>query len=110
MKSMFKTLAGQLDAGHISSRQLVEECLDHATAADGEGARTFIGLDPEPALRLADAVDAARKAGTERRPFAGIPVSVKDLFDVAGQVTTAGSAVLRGQPPASRDAPAVGRL
>lgn len=110
MKSMFKTLAGQLDAGRISSRQLVEECLDHATAADGEGARTFIGLDPEPALRLADAVDAARKAGTERRPFAGIPVSVKDLFDVAGQVTTAGSAVLRGQPPASRDAPAVGRL
>ena len=110
MKPMFKTLAEQLGAGRISSRQLVEECLDRATAANGEGARTFISVDAAPALRLADAVDAARKAGTERRPFAGIPVSVKDLFDVAGQVTSAGSIVLRDQPPASQDAPAVGRL
>ncbi len=44
------------------------------------------------------------------RAFAGIPVSIKDLFDIAGEVTTAGSLVLRGAAPASSDAPAVARL
>ena len=43
-------------------------------------------------------------------PLAGIPVSVKDLFDVAGQTTAAGSTVLSGAPPATADCPAVARL
>jgi aspartyl-tRNA(Asn)/glutamyl-tRNA(Gln) amidotransferase subunit A len=53
-------------------------------------------------------MDALRAAGSEPSPLAGIPVSVKDLFDVRGQVTRAGSRVLGG-PPAAADAPAVAR-
>jgi aspartyl-tRNA(Asn)/glutamyl-tRNA(Gln) amidotransferase subunit A len=53
-------------------------------------------------------MDALRQAGAEPSAYAGIPVSVKDLFDVRGQVTRAGSRVLDG-PPAERDATAVER-
>lgn len=110
MNGTIAELAARLASGTVSSRQLVEQCLDRALDPAGEGSRTFLHLDSENARRAADAVDAARRAGSERRPWAGIPVSVKDLFDVAGQVTTAGSIVLRDQPPAARDAAAVARL
>src|SRR5579883_2416873 len=58
----------------------------------------------------ADAVDRLRAAGAALPPLAGLPVSVKDLFDVAGSVTTAGSVVLQSRPPAQRDATVVARL
>src|SRR5262249_57867217 len=51
-----------------------------------------------------------RKEARAPSPFAGIPVSIKDLFDIAGDVTTAGSVALRDHAPAMRDAPAVARL
>jgi aspartyl-tRNA(Asn)/glutamyl-tRNA(Gln) amidotransferase subunit A len=58
--------------------------------------------------------DDARAAASDRanaaRPLAGLAVSVKDLFDVAGQVTAAGSVVLADAPPAAQDSPAVARL
>ncbi|QJC56904.1 2-amino-5-chloromuconic acid deaminase [Polaromonas vacuolata] len=46
----------------------------------------------------------------QQLPLAGLPISIKDLFDVAGQVTTAGSTVLSDKPAASKDCPAVARL
>lgn len=52
----------------------------------------------------------ARQPGMAQRPLAGLSVSVKDLFDVANQVTAAGSVVLANAPPAARDCPAVARL
>ena len=58
----------------------------------------------------ADASDALRAAGVVRSPVEGLPVSVKDLFDVGGDVTLAGSKALASEPPATRDAPAVARL
>ncbi|HET8744678.1 MAG TPA: amidase [Ramlibacter sp.] len=103
-------LARGLRAGTLTSRALVEQCLHRAQDPAGEGRRTFLRVDAENARRAADAVDAARKAGREHRPWAGIPVSVKDLFDIAGQVTTSGSAVLKDAAPAQRDAAAVARL
>jgi aspartyl-tRNA(Asn)/glutamyl-tRNA(Gln) amidotransferase subunit A len=51
-----------------------------------------------------------RRNGAAASPFAGIPVSIKDLFDIAGDTTTAGSMALRDAPPAKRDAPALSRL
>jgi aspartyl-tRNA(Asn)/glutamyl-tRNA(Gln) amidotransferase subunit A len=51
-----------------------------------------------------------RKSGVSLPPLAGLPISVKDLFDIAGTVTTAGSIALKDAPPAQRDAPAVARL
>lgn len=63
---------------------------------------------PLPALD--QALEQTRSAGVPGGPLAGLPVSVKDLFDVAGEPTLAGSAVLRGAAPAIQDSPAVGRL
>lgn len=110
MMPSLEELAARLAGGSVTSRELVEGALARALDPAGEGGRTFVHVDADAALRAADAVDAARRAGGERRRFAGIPVSVKDLFDVAGQVTTAGSVVLRDAAPAARDATAVTRL
>jgi aspartyl-tRNA(Asn)/glutamyl-tRNA(Gln) amidotransferase subunit A len=96
----------RLADGTLSGAELVEACLERATDPAGEGARAFIEIDREGAVAAAAALDAMRSAGVEPSPFAGIPVSVKDLFDVRGQVTRAGSVVLdRG--PAEADADAV---
>ena len=98
--------AADLAAGRTTSTELVEAALERATDPAGEGARAFVELDAEGARAVAGAVDRLRAAGAEPSPFAGIPVSVKDLFDVRGQVTRSGSVVLdRG--PALADAPAV---
>ena len=58
----------------------------------------------------ADAIDALRASGGAPSPLAGIPISIKDLFDVEGQVTRAGSKVLDGAAPAEEDATVVARL
>ena len=77
----------------------------------GEGARAFIHVDKEGALGAADAMDRLRKAHAAPSPFAGIPVSIKDLFDIKGQVTRAGSRALEEDcTPAEADAPVVARL
>ena len=103
-------LAHQLASGRTTSRALVEDCLARATDDAGEGARVFTHLDSESARLTADAMDRLRKAGTPLSRYAGIPISIKDLFDIEGQVTRAGSIVLRDAPPASADATAVARL
>jgi amidase/aspartyl-tRNA(Asn)/glutamyl-tRNA(Gln) amidotransferase subunit A len=64
----------------------------------------------EGSAGVAEFVDAQRRAGVPPPPLAGLAVSVKDLFDVAGHPTTAGSVVLADRPPASADCPAVARL
>jgi aspartyl-tRNA(Asn)/glutamyl-tRNA(Gln) amidotransferase subunit A len=98
-----------LAAGSLSSAELVEGCLTRAEDPDGEGSRAFVELDRDGATAAAGAIDAMRAGGVEPSPWAGIPVSVKDLFDVRGQVTRAGSLVLdRG--PAEADADAVAAL
>lgn len=93
-----------------TSRELIEAALARATAPGGEGKLVFTRLDPERARLAADAVDARRGAGMALSPIAGWPISVKDLFDVEGEVTTAGSVALRDRPPAATDAPAIARL
>lgn len=105
-----RDLLDGLDAGRVSSRDLTEACLARAKAEDGEGARVFTLIDDRAALAAADAADALRAAGIDGGPLLGLPVSVKDLFDVNGQVTTAGSIVAADDPPASADALAVRRL
>ncbi len=58
----------------------------------------------------ADYQDRLRRRNRQPSPFAGIPISVKDLFDLAGEVTTAGSKVLKDAAPALADAPAIAAL
>src|SRR6188472_1205504 len=104
------SLAADLDSGATSARKLVEECLAKIADASGEGARAFIHVDKEGALGAADAMDRLRKAHAAPSRFAGIPVSIKDLFDIRGQVTRAGSRALDDSSPAEQDAPTVARL
>ncbi|MGX9431487.1 amidase [Bradyrhizobium sp. LeoA1S1] len=104
------SLAADLDSGRTSARQLVEQCLAKIADPAGEGQRVFIHVDKEAALDAADAMDRLRKAHAAPSPFAGIPVSIKDLFDIKGQVTRAGSRALEDSAPAEADAPVVARL
>ncbi|WP_257169274.1 amidase [Bradyrhizobium sp. SRS-191] len=103
-------LADDLAAGRTTSRKLVEDCLARIADPAGEGQRAFIHVDKDAALAAADGMDALRKANAAPSPYAGIPVSIKDLFDIRGQVTRAGSRALEDSAPADADAPAVARL
>ena len=103
-------LVNELAAARVSSRELVNDCLACISSTTGEGARVFLKVYGEQALATADFYDRLRQQGARLSPYAGIPVSIKDLFDVAGDTTPAGSRVLRGAPPAAQDATAVTRL
>ncbi len=102
-------LLHQLRTGAVTSRSLVERCLARASDPAGEGVRVYTRLFTEQALRDADLADRARQGGSDL-PLLGVPLSVKDLFDIEGQATTAGSVVLADAPHASRDALIVQRL
>ena len=104
------SLAADLASGATSARKLVEQCIARIADPSGEGQRTFIHVDRDAALEAADAMDRLRKANAAPSPFAGIPVSIKDLFDIKGQVTRAGSRALEDSAPAEADAPVVARL
>jgi aspartyl-tRNA(Asn)/glutamyl-tRNA(Gln) amidotransferase subunit A len=97
-------------SGATSARALTERCLAAVKSEGGEGPRTFLKVNEATALARADEIDALRRRGAELPPFAGIPISIKDLYDVQGEVTTAGSVVLKNEAPAKADAAAVARL
>ena len=77
-----------------TSRALVEEALARIADPGRRGRRTFIKVHAEQARAAADAVDAARRVGLPLGRYAGIPIALKDLFDIAGEPTPAGSKVL----------------
>jgi aspartyl-tRNA(Asn)/glutamyl-tRNA(Gln) amidotransferase subunit A len=104
------SLADDLEVGRTSARRLVEECLARIADPNGEGQRTFIHVDKDAALDAADAMDGLRRAKAAPSRFAGIPISIKDLFDIKGQVSRAGSRALEDSAPAEADAPVVARL
>ena len=103
-------LLRQLAAGETTARELVDACLAQIAHPQGEGSRTFLQVHAGRARAEADAADRRRRKGSSLPPLAGIPLSIKDLFDVQGDVTSAGSVVLRGLSAAAADAPAVARL
>jgi aspartyl-tRNA(Asn)/glutamyl-tRNA(Gln) amidotransferase subunit A len=103
-------LTAALAAGRASSRELTEHALARIADRNGEGARAFLKVYSETARAEADHADHLRRAGIVRSPVDGLPVSVKDLFDVGGDVTRAGSKLLNDAPAAKADAPAVARL
>jgi aspartyl-tRNA(Asn)/glutamyl-tRNA(Gln) amidotransferase subunit A len=105
-----KQCADDLDAGLTSSVDLVGHCIERIKDPSGEGARTYIRRFDEQALRQAAALDQLRAAELCVSSLAGIPISVKDLFDIKGTITTAGSLALRQSAPAECDAPVVRRL
>lgn len=109
-RTTFWHLADDLSAGRKSALELTENCLGRIADPAGEGSRTFLKVHAEVARSAAVEIDQQRRAGRENRPFAGIPVSVKDLFDIAGDVTKAGSRALWDAPPADKDCSVVNRI
>lgn len=109
-KKTIRELAFELAAGRITSVALTEQMLARAEAHRAQGGHAYVSLDGEQALMEARASDAARAAGIIASPLAGIPISIKDLFDVKGQTSSAASLALAGAPPAVADALAVARL
>ncbi len=103
-------LAQALSAGTVTSRSLIEDSLAKIADPSGEGARTFVKVHAEQARAMADAADGLRKANRSSGRYAGIPIALKDLFDVAGEPTPAGSAVLANAPHAVAHAPVVTRM
>lgn len=97
-------------AADTASRALVEDCLAQIADPHGEGSRAFRKVHADQARAAADFHDQCRRNGAAASPFAGIPISIKDLFDIAGDVTSAGSIALADAAPAQRDAGAVARL
>lgn len=103
-------LAEELGRGTTTSRRLVEQCLERIADPAGEGARAFLKVHAQTARAAADYYDGLRRHGAHPSPWAGVPVSIKDLFDIAGDVTSAGSKVLAQDAPATADAVCVARL
>ncbi|WP_293795276.1 amidase [uncultured Bosea sp.] len=110
MNHRLQDLGRLLRSGEASAEALVDEALAAAAAPEGEGSRVFTSLYSEKARAMARASDTLRKAGVVRSPLEGIPVSIKDLFDVAGETTRAGSVALEDAPAAATDAMIVSRL
>ncbi len=93
-----------------SVRDRLEQALARIVDPKGEGARACLTVYSEGARAAADAADARAKSGVSLGPLDGAIVSIKDLFDVAGEPTRAGSTIFADAPPASADAPVVRRL
>jgi aspartyl-tRNA(Asn)/glutamyl-tRNA(Gln) amidotransferase subunit A len=91
------------------TREMVEAILARLDARSSEE-RVFLRVYEDSARAAADAADARRRNGMSLGPVDGTVVSIKDLLDVAGEPTTAGSILLRDAAPASRDATVVRRL
>lgn len=100
----------ELSMGRVTSREFTEVALAEIAEPHDEGPATFLHVLAESARAEADAADAWRRAGRALPPLAGMILSVKDLFDIAGLPTTCGSKILWNAEPARKDATIVARL
>ena len=101
-------IAAAVAEGKTSAREVVIAAL--ARIERNRVLNAFTSVVGERALARADAIDAARKNGESLGPLAGVPFAVKNLFDVAGIPTVAGSKINRAHPPAAHDATLIARL
>lgn len=97
-----------IEAGRITSEELVRACLDRIRAVDPTS-QAWTYLDPDHALNQARAADRARQEGKALGPLHGVPVGVKDIFDTADMPTEDGTVLHAGRRP-TRDATAVALL
>jgi AtzE family amidohydrolase len=102
-------LATAVRAGRVSARAVTDAALAQIAARE-PSVNAFTTVLDEQARADADRVDATIATGRDAGPLAGLPFAVKNLFDVAGISTLAGSKINRERPPAARDAAAVRAL
>ena len=104
-----QTIAAAVGSGRASAREVMEAALARIEARNA-ALGAFTDVTKARALARADAIDAARARGEALGPLAGAPFAVKNLFDVEGLPTRAGSKINRERPPAEKDATLVSRL
>jgi 1-carboxybiuret hydrolase len=102
-------IAAAVASGRVSAVSVAEAALARIREQDPV-LNSFTAVTEQRALLRAEAVDGARELGELLGPLAGVPFAVKNLFDVAGLPTLAGSKINRGNPPATRDATLIERL
>src|SRR6202451_1156153 len=103
------SIAAAVTAGRVSATHIVEATLARIRERDPL-LNSFTAVTERRALARAQALDEARARGDRLPPLAGVPFAVKNLFDVAGLPTLAGSKINRDLPPATRDAALIERL
>ncbi|MFE8644414.1 amidase [Sphingomonas sp. NCPPB 2930] len=108
MTDTIATLRARIARGDTTHEACVAQALEGAASPAAQ--HVFTALYADAALAAARHADAAQRAGVALPPLAGLPVSIKDLYDVAGETTQAGSVVCRDGAPAAADAVAVARL
>lgn len=102
-------LAQAISAGDLSAREVTDAHIARIEQTNG-AVNAFIGKTYLRARQEAEAVDALRAQGSVLPPLAGVPYAVKNLFDIEGEVTLAGSQVNRTHAPAAQDAFLVARM
>ncbi|NVK41522.1 MAG: amidase [Oceanospirillaceae bacterium] len=107
---MTRLTINQAVAQARGSEAQVQRCFDEMDRQPELAARVFTRQLRDQALAQARAYDKLREQGVPLPPYAGIPISIKDLFDMEGEVTRCGSRVLDDRVPAAADAEAVRRL
>ena len=104
-----ETIAAAVAGGETSATTVIEWALARI-AQRNPALNAFTAITAERARSRAASIDAARAAGKPVGPLAGVPFAVKNLIDIAGLPTLAGSKINRGHPPATSDATLVSRL
>src|SRR5271166_7027056 len=104
-----EAIAKAVRDGATTAREVTDAALQRIAARNG-ALGAFTDVTAARALAKADAVDAARKRGEALGPLAGAPFAVKNLFDIEGLPTRAGSKINRDRPPATADATVIARL
>jgi len=102
-------IADAVRAGEVSAADVVEAALARIAARDPV-LNSFTAVTDQRARRKAETIDAARAQGRPLGTLAGVPFAVKNLFDIDGIATLAGSKINRGDRPAARDAPLIARM
>lgn len=102
-------IAAAVRRGDVKATDIVQQTLARIERSDGR-VNAFTAVTAERALAEARAIDTRRARGESLPPLAGVPYAVKNLFDIAGVTTLAGSKILRMQAPATRDATLVANM
>lgn len=104
-----REIRAAISSGHMSATEIVEACFENIKAHN-PGLNCFTHLSETVARAAAQSLDQRIAKGDSIGPLAGVPFAVKDLFDVAGEVTKAGAQLRAAAPPAKTDADLVARL
>ena len=110
MNGTIEEIGKLLDLGKVTSLELVTSALKEIENDEGQGQTTFTKTYADQAKAQAIGIDKLRAEGLVLSPIAGMPISIKDLFDVAGETTMAGSRVRKNSAPAARDADIIKKL